>query len=134
MPIALPDSPDGEQYEDFVAASLRALGYFIETRLTLREGTKEVLELDVVATPNGGSGKDRELLEAKKDAFSFSNVFKLFGQRTYLNIGKACLVGLKQPDPLHLPVYETKGRRWESAYATTPSRVPSKTLLPLETA
>ena len=62
MPLTPPSSPDGEQYEDFVVATLKALGYFTETRLTLREGKKEVLELDVVATPSGAATSDRELL------------------------------------------------------------------------
>jgi hypothetical protein len=109
MPITLPTSPNGEQYEDFVVASLKVLGYFAESRLTLREGGKEVLELDVVATPAGASGKDRQLFEAKKDAFHFTNIFKLFGQRTYLQIANACLVGLKTPDALHMPVFEARG-------------------------
>jgi len=43
MPITLPTSPNGERYEDFVVASLKVLGYFAESRLTLREGGKEVL-------------------------------------------------------------------------------------------
>ncbi|MBZ5513793.1 MAG: hypothetical protein LAN62_02925 [Acidobacteriia bacterium] len=92
-----------------MSASLMGLGYFVETRLKLREGSKEILELDVVATPTGAAGPARQLFEAKKDAFSFPNVFKLFGQRTYLNIGTASLVGLYSPDPLHFPVYEAKG-------------------------
>ena len=110
MPITLPSSPDGEQYEDFVVASLKVLGYFSESRLMLREGGKDVLELDVVATPAGGAAKDRQLFEAKKDAFHFNNIFKLFGQRQYLQISNACLVGLKAPDPLHMPVFAARGK------------------------
>jgi hypothetical protein len=109
MSIALPKAPDGEQYEDLVTATLKALGYFTEPRLTFREGTHEVLELDVVATPLGQAGKARQLFEAKKEAPSFSNVFKLFGQRMYLDISQACLVGLRAADPVHFPVYQAKG-------------------------
>ena len=53
MAISLPKAPDGHQFEDYVAASLRALGYFVETRITLRENKKDILELDVVTTPSG---------------------------------------------------------------------------------
>ena len=81
MSISLPQSPDGYQHEDFVAASLRTLGYFVETRQTLRDEGKEVLELDVVATPAGSGSPERELFEAKKDGINFSNIFKLFGQQ-----------------------------------------------------
>jgi hypothetical protein len=38
--IALPTNPTGDDFEDFIAAALRALGYFIETRVVLREGMK----------------------------------------------------------------------------------------------
>jgi len=109
MALTLPKSPSGEQYEDLVAACLRALGYFVETRLTLREVSKEVLEVDAVATPSGGSVADRILVEAKKDGISFGNVFKLYGQRMYLGIGKACLVSLKVPDKAILDLYSSKG-------------------------
>jgi len=109
MTIALPTEPDGEQYEDLVVAGLQALGYFVETQLKLREGKKEVLELDVVATPSGGAPEDRILFEVKKERFSFTNIFKLFGQRTYLRIPRAGLVSLHGGDPDHLPVYVSKG-------------------------
>lgn len=109
MAISLPQTPDGDQYEDLVAATLRVLGYFVETRLTLREDNKEVLELDVVATPAGEQSVERTLYEAKKDGFHFSNLFKLFGQRIYLAIERACIVSLI-PGPLrYLPVFEAKG-------------------------
>jgi len=107
--ITLPKEPDGNQFEDFVAASLRSLGYFVETRVTLRDGKKEVLELDVVATPSGGSALDRELYEAKKGTPSFPDMFKLFGQRIYLGIDHACLATLGEAEPQHKPIYDAKG-------------------------
>lgn len=110
MTISLPASPDGEQYEDYVAACLCALGYFTETRMVLREKHKEVLELDIVASPAGATSASKELYEAKRDGISFPNVFKLFGQRTFLQIPSACLVSLKTVDANHLPVYETRGK------------------------
>lgn len=110
MTISLPKAPDGEQYEDFVAACLRALGYFTETRLVLRDKQKEVLELDIVATSVGNKSTAVELFEAKKDGISFGNVFKLYGQRVYLNIPAACLVSLNTVEAKHLPVYEARGQ------------------------
>lgn len=110
MTITLPKSPDGDQYEDFVAACLRALGYFTETRLVLRDKQKEILELDIVATPLGDTTGEAELFEAKKDGMSFTNVFKLFGQRTYLKIPRACIASMNSVDSNHLPVYETRGK------------------------
>jgi hypothetical protein len=109
MTISLPEKPTGMEYEDFVAATLRALGYFVETRVVLREEKKEVLELDVVATPLACPSKDRELYEAKKGGVSFSNLFKLYGQRVYLGVKAACLASLESSDPTHKAVYESKG-------------------------
>jgi hypothetical protein len=109
--ITLPKAPDGDQYEDLVAACLRALGYFIETRLVLRDGKKEVLELDIVATPTGQTIADRQLFEAKIDGVKFPNVFKLYGQRMYLNIPQACLVSYKTVEKNHFPVYESRAHQ-----------------------
>jgi hypothetical protein len=109
MTITLPTQPTGEQFEDFVAATLRALGYFIETRVILREGKKEILEIDVVATPVGQALTARELFEAKKDGISFPNLFKLYGQRLYLGIGSACMASFEDADSVHRPLYDAKG-------------------------
>ncbi len=108
MTVALPEKPDGNQYEDLVVACLRVQGYFVESRLTLRDGKKEVLELDVIATPCGSPGTSRSLYEAKSGSLTFEIVFKLFGQRSYLNIAQANVAFLKPTDPLHLPVYEQR--------------------------
>jgi hypothetical protein len=107
--ISLPTTPTGDEYEDYVAATLRALGYFVETRLKLREEKKEVLELDIVTTPLGSGSAERELYEAKKDGISFTNLFKLYGQRIYLGINGACLASLKDAAPEYRPAYDAKG-------------------------
>lgn len=123
MPIDLPADPIGEQFEDLVIAALQSLGYFVEPRLILRDGNKEVLELDVVATPLGGAQNDRILFEAKKERFKFENVFKLFGQRTYLRINSAALVSMRGADPDYLPVYEAKGAELGVAMCCVPAKV-----------
>ena len=51
MTITLPKQPDGQQYEEAMAAAVRANGYFTETRTILDHDGREVLELDVVASP-----------------------------------------------------------------------------------
>jgi hypothetical protein len=110
MAISLPKAPDGEQYEDFVIACVQVLGNFVEPRLLLREGKKDVLELDAVATPLGEKVDARVLYEAKKHAFRFSDAFKLFGQRTYLGIGRAVLVSLEGTEDEYRPTYVAKGK------------------------
>lgn len=129
MPITLPKDPDGEQYEDYVVAALQALGYFVEPQLTLREGKKDVLELDVVATPSGGGPQDRVLYEVKKEEFSFSNAFKLFGQRIYLTIPKAVLVSLRGTSADYLPVYQAKGRELNVEMCHLPLPMPEMSAL-----
>jgi hypothetical protein len=107
MAIDLPKTPTGEQYEDYVAATLRANGYFIESRVVLREGGSEVLELDVVGTPSGPEYAKRELFEAKK-TLGFGDLFKLYGQRGYLGIEAACLTSLVQPTEPMASVLKSK--------------------------
>ncbi len=105
MRIQLPQEPDGKQFEDFISACLLVLGYFVETRMVLQEGGKEILELDVVASP-AGEGPDKKILfEAKKKGFTFPLIFKLFGQRTYLNIHNACIASREPCDPGHEGIY-----------------------------
>jgi len=110
MTIKLPEDPSGPQFEDHVSAALKALGYFVESRLILKDGEKEVLELDHIASPALGPSKDRVLYEVKRDAISFPNLFKLFGQRTWLGIPRARLISLSAPQSSHLPVYEARGK------------------------
>ena len=92
MPIRLPEKPSAKQYEDLLAACLTGLGYFVETRVHLRENSCDVLELDVVATPSGDNFKNRILFEAKKGGWGFSDLFKIYGWMTYLEISEGCVV------------------------------------------
>lgn len=95
MPIALPTNPTGEQFEDLLSASLRANGYFTESRVTLRESRHEVLEIDVLATPIGGGPDTERIFEAKTNPEIFTSIFKLYGQRMYLGLQSACLVSAR---------------------------------------
>ncbi len=96
MPIRLPERPKEAQYEDYVAACFTALGYFIETRVKLRKDSSEVLELDVVATPSGDRFSERVLVEAKSGKWGFSDIFKVYGQRSYLRISQGCIAYLEK--------------------------------------
>lgn len=110
MTISLPKDPSGPQFEDHVSAALKALGYFVESRLVLKEGGKEVLELDHIASPALGMSTDRVLYEVKRNAISFPNIFKLYGQRTWLNMPRARLISINAPQATHMPVYEARGK------------------------
>jgi hypothetical protein len=92
MTIRLPTDPRSDAYEDFVTAYALASGYFVETRLKLREGTVDVLELDVVATLASTKEGTRILVEAKSGGWGFPDVFKVFGWITYLGIQSGALI------------------------------------------
>ena len=98
MAISLPKDPKDKQYEDLVAAALMALGYFSETRIILKKGSSEVLELDAVATPTGDAFASRALVEAKSRKWGFADLFKVYGQMTYLGIGEGCIASPVEMD------------------------------------
>src|SRR5438477_481671 len=92
MKITLPKEPDGYQFEEAMAAAARSVGYFIETRTILDHEGREVLELDAVASPATTNFRAKVLLDAKKSAVGFADIFKIFGWRVFLNIPKGCVV------------------------------------------
>ncbi len=110
MTISLPTNPNGEQFEDLVVSALLTMGNFVESNMILSSDGKEILELDVVATPNGAREEERILYEVKKQGFNFSNTFKLYGQMCHLGIRDGCLVSMKGASKEHLPIYESKGK------------------------
>lgn len=98
MAICLPSDPKESTYEDLVTACLIGLGFFVEANLHLRDGTSEILELDVVATPVSEPVKNTILFDAKSGKPGASDLFKMYGWRTYLKIPKACIVRPGSPD------------------------------------
>jgi hypothetical protein len=102
MAINLPSKPTPDDFEDFVAACLLGLGYFIETNITLKEGTTEVLQLDVVASPSGNNFLRRRVYDAKTGKLSFRDLFTLYGWMQYLKITDGCLVYKDELDPERL--------------------------------
>lgn len=92
MPINLPTKPSGEQFEEAVAARIRAIGYFTENRTVLDYEGRSILELDVVASPASDLFLTRILVDAKKGVAEFSDIFKIYGWRTFLRIPRGCIV------------------------------------------
>ena len=132
MRVRLPAKPDGNQYEDAVAATAIVRGYYVETRVVLSDGGKHVLELDVVATPTGGGPNDRVLLEAKTGRTGFPDLFKVFGQMQYLGIGSGFLVRLKPLEAREIAAAETIGKRTgASCVVFDPTDSDATTFLPL---
>lgn len=98
MTITLPKKPKGEDFEDLVGAYLLSRGYFIEANLHLREGSVEILELDIIATPPVNPLTDAILLDAKSGKSGFADIFKMYGWMKYLDIDKGCVVRTEPPE------------------------------------
>lgn len=122
MPISLPPDPTGEQFEDLIVSVLLTLGYFVESNMILSQDGKEILELDVVATPVGEGSSARTLFEVKKESFNFTKTFKLYGQKIYLGINNACLVSMRGASEEHLSVYQAKGNELGVSMCAFPLR------------
>jgi len=87
--IDLPTKPTGYQFEETVSAKVRSIGYFTENRTIMDHNGREVLELDVVASPASDAFLQRVLVDAKKDTTGFTDIFKVYGWRTFLQIPPA---------------------------------------------
>lgn len=99
MKVSLPDKLDGKEYEESVGAFIKANGYFTERRLILSHQGRELLELDIVASPANNKIRERILLDAKSGKKTgFSDVFKIFGWKTFLEIPYGCIVRKTKPD------------------------------------
>jgi hypothetical protein len=90
----LPEVPRGKELEDFVAALLQSTGHFVEKSVE----EPNVLELDIVATTYGDGGASRRLFEVKEGSPQFSDIFKVLGWMTYLNIEQGAFVAARPPE------------------------------------
>lgn len=99
MTVTLPEELKGKEYEEAVAAYLKANGYFIEKRAILRHKGRELFELDIVASPSNEHINDRILIDAKSGRKTgFSDIFKIYGWRMFLDIPKGCVIRKNKPD------------------------------------
>ena len=103
MPIRFPDLK-GDAYEDLLVAILFSHGFFVEANLHLRSGGREVLELDVVATPVEDPIEKAILLDAKSGKSGIADLFKIYGWKQYLGIPLGCIVRTNEPDEVSKPV------------------------------
>ena len=100
--VSLPDIPTGEELEDYVAAFLQCGGFYTEKSL-IERGETEVLELDIMAWKPVDQPPQHTLFEVKGGSWGFSDVFKVYGWKTYLQtrgVNAAYLIaptGAKEP-------------------------------------
>lgn len=96
--VTLPNLPTNTEFEEYVAASVQAAGFFVERSLIERQ-EEELLELDVIATDYTATAPPRErLIEVKSGDWGFSDIFKISGWGKYLSIAQLDLVVCK-PKP-----------------------------------
>lgn len=97
--VSLPSLPTGTEYEEYVAASLQADGFYIERQIVDR-GIKGILELDIITTDYPEESRPNErLLEVKSGKnWGFGDIFKLVGWGQYLNISTIELVVCERND------------------------------------
>ena len=89
MTVSLPDVPKGRELEEYVAAALQSSGAYVEKNIE----APDVLELDIVASRYPEGKPDVTLYEVKSGDWGFRDVFKLLGQKAYLEIPKAVFIG-----------------------------------------
>lgn len=118
MPIRLPDNLTGENYEDFVTAVLSTVGYFVETNLTLREASHDLLECDIIATPIRQPDDGMMLIEAKSGDRDRGSLFELYGKMQFLNIPRGCIVRPKSDRPERREALQTIQKHVDVHYAT----------------
>ena len=70
--------PQGEYYEDFIAALLCVGGFYIEKRIEMSEPIN-ILELDVVSTKLSADCINKTLIEIKSGQWGMPDVFKVRG-------------------------------------------------------
>ena len=81
--ITLPQIPEGEYLEDYVAAFLHCGGFYTEKSL-IESGETQVLELDILAWRPSDHPPEHELFEVKGGGWGFPDVFKVYGWKSYL--------------------------------------------------
>lgn len=81
--VTLPESPKGEELEDYIAALFQASGHFVEKQIIERDPA-DILELDIFATDYGPDEVVRRLVEVKGGKWGFTDLFKVVGWMEYL--------------------------------------------------
>lgn len=112
--VSLPDLPKGKELEEYISAFFQSSGnYYIERNIVERnifEGeTKEVLELDIIATDYRLFPLKILLIEVKSGEWEFKDLFKVRGWMDYLNISKGIFVVIKEKSNLDFFKKKAKG-------------------------
>ncbi|MFI2380482.1 hypothetical protein ACH5AO_36425 [Streptomyces sp. NPDC018964] len=83
--VTLPESPKGEELEDYIAALFQASGHFVEKQI-IESDPSDILELDIFATYYGPEEAVQQLIEVKSGKWGFTDLFKVVGWMEYLGL------------------------------------------------
>jgi hypothetical protein len=104
--VKLPDTPQGHELEEYVAAYFQTSGYYVDKNIT----EDNVLELDVVTTDYASGVPSGTLIEVKSGTtWGFSDLFKVFGWMHYLSIPRGALFATAAPPDKDLKFIQGKG-------------------------
>ena len=81
--IRLPEIPEGEYLEDYVAAFLQCGGFYTE-KSVIESGQTQVMEIDILAWKPTDQPPKHTLMEVKGGDWGFPDIFKVCGWKTYL--------------------------------------------------
>ena len=81
--VSLPEIPQGEYLEDYVATFLQCGGFYTEKSL-IENGETQVMELDIMAWKPTDQPPQHALFEVKGGDWGFADIFKVYGWATYL--------------------------------------------------
>ena len=84
--VTLPSEPEGDHFENLVAALFSLGGYFVEKNITEKVASRQIQELDVVASQWVDNRPLRILAEAKSGGWETKDLFALLGRIKYLEL------------------------------------------------
>lgn len=96
--IALPELPEGIEFEEYIAAYLQTGGFYLD-RSIIERGAAEILELDILASSYSANAIPTiYLAEVKSRGWGFSDIFKVKGWMTYLGLDRGYFIEIERKE------------------------------------
>jgi hypothetical protein len=96
--VSLPDIPGtGDELEDYIAALFQASGHFVEKQI-VEADPADLLELDIFTTDYAAEEMVQRLIEVKGGKWGYTDMFKVVGWMTYLELKQGAFFITKWDD------------------------------------
>lgn len=96
--VSLPDIPgSGDELEDYIAALYQASGHFVEKQI-VEADPADLLELDIFTTDYAPEDVVQRLVEVKGGKWGYTDLFKVVGWMTYLELKRGAFFITKWDD------------------------------------